>query len=238
MTDPDCDSVRDTLAELALGVADAETRATALAHLELCGACRAELRSLADTADALSALTPEVDPPPGFEQRVVSSLLAARRGAPLPRPSATRTLARSRRRAPTGGFPRRAALAVAAAAAVAFAAVGWALSAAGGSASPTAAMLTGQLLSGQRDIGEVVVVRGHSPWVSVGVHGETGVDWVRCELVEKGGEVVTVGTFPLAGGTGHWAASAHTGPAQVREALLVDTYTGRVVAHADLTATS
>ena len=234
MTDPACSLVADVLAEVALGVADAEARAAALAHLEGCATCRAELRGLGDTADALGSLAPEVDPPPGFEERVVGSLLGAHQAVPLPCRAADHRPARA------GRFPRRSALAAAAAAAVAVAvaAAGWALSGAGGTPTPAASMLTGRLVSGHRSIGEVVVVAGRSPWVSVGVHGEAGVAWVRCELVERGGGVVTVGTFGLAGGSGHWAASAHSGSSQVREALLVDTYTGRVVAHAELTATS
>lgn len=236
VSDPACSFAVDVLAEVALGVADAEARAGALAHLEGCASCRAELRSLADTADALGSLTPEVDPPPGFEDRVVGSLLAGRRGAPRSCAPAGPGPARAGK----GSRPRRSALALAAAAAVALGVgvAGWALSGAAGTPAPKVAVLTGRLVSGQRSLGEVVVVAGRSPWASVGIHGESGVAWVRCELVERGGEVVDVGTFRLAGGSGHWAASVAGGSAQVREALLVDTYTGRVVAHAELTPTS
>lgn len=250
MTDPACSCTVDVLAELALGVADAEARASALAHLERCAACRDELRGLGDTADALVALTPEVDPPDGFEERVVGCLLTARDAVPLPRRAAVHPLARTGRvRSGHHGAPRpagagghrptrRALTTVAAAVAVALGAVGWALSGAARGPVPNAAMTTGALVSGQHNVGEVVLVAWRSPWVSVAVHGETGVGWVRCELVERGGEVVTVGTFRLAGGSGHWAAAARTGSAQVRQALLVDTHTGRVVARAELAATS
>ena len=263
MTDQGCGEVSDLLAELALGVADAEGRAGALAHLEICAGCQAELRSFADTADALASLAPEVDPPADFEQRVLSAIGAARRGVPAsagtptrcagsPRPSRpSGSLRRTRASRPSGsptppgrrpaGWSRRArhraVLASAAAVVVVgLAAAGLAISGAGGKPAPAKAMLTGVLVSGHRHLGQVVVMRDHSAWVSVAVHGEAGVAWVRCELVDAGGKAVTIGKFALSDGSGDWAAGAGTAGREAHEALLVDAATGRVVARAELAA--
>ncbi|MDA8061307.1 MAG: hypothetical protein M0T80_02545 [Actinomycetota bacterium] len=264
MTDQGCGEVSDLLAELALGVADAEGRAGALAHLEICAGCQAELRSFADTADALASLAPEVEPPAGFEQRVLSTLGAARRGgvpAPAgtpatcagpPRPSRSGgSLRRTHARRPSGspappgrgpaGWSRRArhrALLASAAAVVVvgLAAAGLALSGAGGKPAPAKAVLTGALVSGHRHLGQVVVMRDRSALVSVAVHGEAGVAWVRCELVDAGGKAVTIGKFALSDGSGDWAAGAGAAAWEAHEALLVDAATGRVVARAELAA--
>lgn len=222
MPEPGCAAARDVLAELALGVADGAERAAALAHLERCPACRAELRGLGDAADGLASLAPAVVPPAGFEDRVLASLGAARQGGSPPRPRARRRL-----------FLAAAAAAVVVAAA---GVGGWAASSGGHRPVPAAGVLTGRLVAGQRTVGQVVLVDDSQPWVSVGVRPPIGVRDLRCELVEQGGQVVTVGTFAVTGGSGHWAASAWTGGAPVREAVLVDPATGRVVARARLAA--
>lgn len=220
MPEPGCAAARDVLAELALGVADGEERAAALAHLERCPACRAELRNLGDAADGLASLAPAVTPPGGFEDRVLASLQSARRDETRPRPGRRRLLA-----------------AAAAVAVAALAGAGWATAAGGHRPAPAAGgVLTGRLMAGRHPVGQVVLVDGAQPWVSVGVRPPGGVHDVRCELVEQGGQVVTVGTFAVTGGSDHWAASAWTGRARVREAVLVDAATGRVVARAQLTA--
>lgn len=215
MPEPGCAAARDVLAELALGVADGEERAAALAHLERCPACRAELRGLGDAADGLVHLVPAVEPPEGFEQRVVASLS----GRPRRRPG------------------QRALVAAAAAVVVvAGAAAGLAVTVGGHRPAPAAAVYTGRLVAGRRAVGQVVLVDDAQPWVSVSVRPPGGVHDVRCELVERGGQVVTVGTFAVTGGSDHWAASAWTGRGAVRGAVLVDVATGRVVARAQLTA--
>ena len=69
-----CESVRESLPELALGVADGEQRARALEHVDGCADCRHELEELSSLADDLIALAPQREPPPGFENRVLSRL--------------------------------------------------------------------------------------------------------------------------------------------------------------------
>jgi hypothetical protein len=63
--------------ELALGLLTGRERAACLAHLEGCGACRAEVSALAVTADDVLLAGPRKAPPDGFEGRVLARLGAA-----------------------------------------------------------------------------------------------------------------------------------------------------------------
>jgi hypothetical protein len=72
-----CAHVHDVAAELALGVLTGRERATAIAHLEQCRACREEVRLLMATGGLLPELLPPVEPPVGFETRVLHLLRAS-----------------------------------------------------------------------------------------------------------------------------------------------------------------
>jgi hypothetical protein len=109
MNPPDdrCAHVRQSLPELALGIASGDERARALDHVAACGECGHELDELSAITDALVSLAPEREPPAGFEARVLERLSARR----APRPPRRQRLRRL-------GFAG-AALAGAAAAAIA-----------------------------------------------------------------------------------------------------------------------
>src|SRR5947199_338348 len=64
----DCGRVDAVAGELALGLLTGLERARALAHLEECHACRTELATLSDAADAVLLLAPAAAPDPGFER--------------------------------------------------------------------------------------------------------------------------------------------------------------------------
>jgi hypothetical protein len=122
-----CSQLRDMAPEVALGLVTGEERAVALAHLEGCAACRAEVASLAGVADELLLIGPEAPPPEGFDRRVLARLTevraaeapsVARRHWPAHLHRRTR-----RRRADGRRFAVGAALAAAAAAVVLVAAV-------------------------------------------------------------------------------------------------------------------
>jgi hypothetical protein len=69
--------VEDLAAELALGTVSGAERAAAVAHLAGCEACRRLVDELSGAADSLLVLAPAVEPPPGFESRVLSRIAAA-----------------------------------------------------------------------------------------------------------------------------------------------------------------
>jgi anti-sigma factor RsiW len=74
-----CEETRQLVAELALGIADGADRARALRHLAECADCRRELGELSELADELLMLAPEVEPPVGFESRVLALVQPPRR---------------------------------------------------------------------------------------------------------------------------------------------------------------
>ena len=121
---PSCDTMREAAPDLALGLLTGEERAAALAHLERCEGCRAEVASLAVTADEVLLAAPEVEPPPGFSGRVLDRLAAERAaGGGLPATSGLPARAVGSRR--VGSRPvRRWRVAAALVAAAALAVVG------------------------------------------------------------------------------------------------------------------
>ena len=74
-----CAQLRDVAPELALGVLGGAERAEAIMHVNDCARCQALVNELSEAADALPLLAPEIEPPFGFEQRVLSSGRARRR---------------------------------------------------------------------------------------------------------------------------------------------------------------
>jgi len=80
-----CAEFADAAAELALGVLTGRERARALAHLDRCEACRENVRQLTVTGEELVGLLPAIEPPAGFETRVMERLGL---GTPAPAPVA------------------------------------------------------------------------------------------------------------------------------------------------------
>lgn len=70
-----CEQVDDAAPELALGILAGDERAAVLTHLEACPACQQVVSSLAGVTDQLLlVLAPAVEPPGGFEGRVLAPL--------------------------------------------------------------------------------------------------------------------------------------------------------------------
>lgn len=125
----DCSRFTELADELALGLLAGAERAVALAHLDECHSCRAELSSLTEAADELLLLAPSIAPDPGFERRVLSRIGGA---------------SESRRRDPRRALrpPRFFVVAAAAAALIAFVVVGGLRLSDRDPATPAAAMRT------------------------------------------------------------------------------------------------
>ena len=81
-----CAELEALAAELALGTVSGAERAGALDHLAGCAACRALVEDLAGVADRMLLLAPEIEPPPGFESKVLARMgVAPARDARPPR---------------------------------------------------------------------------------------------------------------------------------------------------------
>jgi hypothetical protein len=72
-----CEEFREQLAELAVGGIDASERNDLLSHAAVCASCQMALEQMTTVADRVLDETLEIEPPPGFEQRVLSHLNAA-----------------------------------------------------------------------------------------------------------------------------------------------------------------
>jgi hypothetical protein len=69
-----CTEVRELIPELAMGVAPGDERALALAHVAACTDCRQLLEEATETVDELLLLSPEHEPPTGFDSGVIAAL--------------------------------------------------------------------------------------------------------------------------------------------------------------------
>jgi hypothetical protein len=77
--DRHCETLRDSLVEVSLGIASGEDRARVLGHVENCPSCQRLLTQLTDASDDLLRLAPVHQPPPGFELRVLAGIGVGRR---------------------------------------------------------------------------------------------------------------------------------------------------------------
>jgi hypothetical protein len=186
--------------DVALGILTGEERAVALAHLEGCAACRADVASLAGVADELLLTGPEATPPEGFDRRVLARLTEVR-AAEAPSPARSSRPAHLHRRARRRRPDRRrlavgATLAAAAAAVVLVAAVLATSDDPSSSTAERAEMTTG--------VGEVVgtatVRSGNPATVAVDVPGwEEAVPagatyWLAIELDDGSRTMTHIGT--------------------------------------------
>ncbi len=182
MTDVDpCAAVRGHSAELALGVIAGRERARALAHLDGCPQCRAEVEGLTRVHDALRLLPPAHDPPAGFENRVLAAL-------PRPRRRRWRTV-------------------LAAAAVAAVFAGGWV---AGGvvsrplpltAAPATRTLRVADVVAAGHGVGQAFVYPGPPAWLYMylDLGGTRPGGPVTCRVVRADGTRAVVGTFTLTG---------------------------------------
>jgi anti-sigma-K factor RskA len=239
-----CAEFADAAAELALGVLTGRERARALAHLDRCEACRENVRQLTVPGEELVGLLPAIEPPAGFETRVLERLGL---GAPAPAPVPVRPVRRLGRKLAdwTGGGtgrggvrqPRRILVAAAMAVAVIAAGLGgWGLH--GGTSSPTASPLSSATLltASHQTAGQIYFYDAGSRWVYMSVNlGSAGNSTVICQVEGPDGHVTTVGSFRLTGGYGYWGSPDPVTDGQLTGARLVTT-TGKVLATATFAA--
>jgi hypothetical protein len=248
LNEMNCREFSDVAAELALGVLTGRERAAALAHLDQCDACREHVRQLTMTGEGLLELLPTMEPPAGFESRVLERIgLATPAPAPAParRPSWIGRLFHAgqqpgRPAAPAPGPSRSRQLGwtrrTLAAAAVAVAVVagglaGWGLNA--GTSSPASSQLASATLlsTGHQTVGKAFLYQGSPRWLYMSVDMPSGDGTVLCQVVSQSGHVTTLGSFRLADGHGYWGSPATGAPGQLTGARVVTT-NGTVLATA------
>lgn len=75
-----CEQLHEVAPDVALGLLTGEERAAALAHLDRCESCRADVAALAGVADEVLLAGPEATPPAGFAPGVLARLAGERAG--------------------------------------------------------------------------------------------------------------------------------------------------------------
>jgi hypothetical protein len=219
-----CREFSDAAAELALGVLTGRERAQALAHLDHCASCREQVRQLTATGEGLLGLLPSVEPPAGFEARVMDRLGLATPApatpAPAPAPASraswisrmsplgrkpARTAATGQAR-PAGRTRRALALAAVAVAVVAAGLGGWGLRP--GTPAPAGTPLSSATLlsASHQAAGKIFLYEGSSRWLYMSVDMPSGNGTVTCEVQSQDGHITTVGTFRLTDGRGYWGS--------------------------------
>jgi hypothetical protein len=226
----ECATMDDDLAELALGSLAGRQRAAALAHLDGCPRCGAEVDKLSAVADELLHLVPQVEPSVGFEARVSERF---------------RTPARPSRRPVWLAWPRRPALALRALAVLAVVGIGTlAVHQAttpgqhGPGSGPrgyqaSAPTEVAHFRSGTRTVGQVMVYVGHPTWLYMYVDDLVWPGELTCRVVLADGSIITLGQFRPSAGKGAWAASVSQPASRLREAQLTGAH-GEVLASAHL----
>jgi hypothetical protein len=239
LNEMNCHEFLDVAAELALGVLTGRERAQAMAHLEHCEACRENVRQLTLTGEGLLGLLPAMEPPVGFETRVMDRI-----GLAGPAPAPGRRLAWlphfGRRGASQGGSDQPGQLSrtrrMFAVAAVVLAVVagglgGWALR--NGGSSPAGTPLRSAALESatHQAVGKIYLYQGRPQWLYMSVNMPSGQGTVICQVRHRDGHVTTVGSFRLTNGYGYWGSPAPGNPGSLTGARLV-TASGTVLATA------
>jgi anti-sigma factor RsiW len=220
MNEMTCERFRELAPELALDVLSGDERAPMIAHLERCHACGDHLGQLTAVGDGLLSLVSDLEPPSGFETRVLQRL----------RPAMA-----ARRR-------RRNLLAVAAAVVIAAGAGlgGWTVGALATREPPPPPvamqqhLLRGTFIAAGREAGQVFVSAGTPSLIYMVVHTDQHVETVACQLERSDGSLVAVGRFALNHGYGYWGTPIDLGPANITGARLIAA-DGSVLATANLT---
>ena len=198
MSELGCGGLADVAEELALGALTGRERAQALAHLDICEACREVIQRRMLVAGQLPGLLPTCGPPPGFEATVMKRI-----GLTIPRPGPSRgskPAARARRWTAAG------VLAV-----VCAAVLGRGLHFAMPQAEPV--LVSAALLAaGHRPVGRAFAYRAGSGWAYISVDLGLSSEPVTCQVTGPQGQVDAVGTFWLADGRGSWGGPAPSGP--------------------------
>lgn len=203
MAELSCDACRELAPELALGLLGGDERAAALAHLQGCGLCRDDVAALTGLHERLRVLVPPVEPPAGFETRVLARLTEAGR------PRAHRT------------WVRRLAVAAVAAFAVGIAFVGgWVAGAAtpATTAAPPVkpAVLAVALTAGDRPVGQLFVEPSQPSWIYLYVDAPTGAAHLKCEFLRRDGSPAATATLTVRSGDAHWGGPNPEGTTDVR----------------------
>jgi anti-sigma factor RsiW len=196
----DCAFFREVAAELALGILTGPDRSDALAHMDRCARCQAEVASLAEAADRLLGVAPARGAPDGFEGRVTAAF-----GQTLPEPAAERRWVRPARRHCAGRWWWPGAVAAAVAAGM----LGFWLH--GTITTPQPPAYNDPVVAALRTpagvpAGDVAVTGAPRPWLVMVVNANAAPGWYHCYLRTSGGQQIPAGAFRVGPNGGVWVS--------------------------------
>jgi len=260
MTDPNgmsCRDFDDVAAELSLGVLTGRERAEAVAHLDECDSCREHVRQLSLTGEEMLGLLPSREPTEGFESRVMERLgittspaqaatgpaVAASGPGNGDGDGATLPAGNPRKPAKRPNWTRRMLTTAAVALAVVACGVGgWGLRGAtgpgSGGSTAEGSLREATLLSvtHHQKAGQIYLYDGNPRWLYMGLADPSDGDGtVVCQLIAKGGKVITIGSFKINGGYGAWGSPDPVAAADVTGARITS-LSGKVLATASFTS--
>ncbi|MGH3326352.1 MAG: anti-sigma factor family protein [Streptomycetales bacterium] len=204
---PDCVQTRELMPELAAAIAYGGERAQALKHLAECPSCRGELDEMAGVVDDLLLLTPEREPPSGFEASVMARLTPRRRRFPRVRTLVVQAAV--------------IVLAMALTAGVAW----WQTSDERQLAAnyrETLSVANGQYLTaaplrqGTTEVGHVFAYQGSPSWVFVTVENARLSGTYRVTLLADGSREYTLGKISVADGLASWGRTVDVPVSRIR----------------------
>ncbi|MFI5372466.1 MAG: zf-HC2 domain-containing protein [Candidatus Eisenbacteria bacterium] len=216
-----CAQVRELAPELALGVLGGAERAETIAHIKGCARCQAYVLELTEAADALALLAPEVEPPAGFESRVLSGIHADRR--------------RDRRRWFGWVAAAAAAVAILSVTVVRVVESGDSTTAAAPTTNSAQAPVAVAMHGGAGDVaaGWAYVSSRHGVAVAVNYGIPAGEYGIQVHPV--GATPVVIGTMAVDAGRGSWTGRSPPALSEGSRIALVDT-SGREVCHGTVPA--
>lgn len=73
-----CEEIQEGISEMALGIASSADRRQITRHVRECDSCRERLQEMSRVSDSLLLASPSIDPPRGFEHRVLENMKSAK----------------------------------------------------------------------------------------------------------------------------------------------------------------
>jgi len=100
--------------------------------------------------------------------------------------------------------------------------LGFALGAFNNSGSPSpCGVLSSTFTAGDRQVGTIYTATSTPSWVYMTIDTDHGTGTVTCQLQQRDGHIVTLGTFSVTGGYGYWGAPSPVDAATVAFARVV-----------------
>ena len=213
MSELTCAAVQSLAAEVALNITSGEERAKVLSHLASCSECRGLVEDMSRTADSLLLLAPQVEPPIGFESRVIARVGRKRRHLSW-RWVAVAAVLTALCSAGTGYLVYRSEAPARAEAAQYLKLV----KALGGRTLRAAELRS----NNGSVVGKVYAYQGRPSWVFVVLQDRDGTGHFQVELDPVSGDSIRLAGFELKAGRASWATTAAINVDDIQSVNIVD----------------